>query len=76
MKVSAPPHTDKQDVFVVQTQGAKHWRVFKPPSPSKKSTSDPYARGKGPDALTLEELAPNKKSSQKYSYHALFIFIQ
>ena len=58
MKVSAPPHTDKQDVFVVQTQGAKHWRVFKPPSPSQKMNRDPYARGKGPDALTLDELAP------------------
>ena len=24
---SAPPHTDKQDVFVLQSAGAKRWRV-------------------------------------------------
>lgn len=24
-KTSAPPHTDKQDVFVLQTQGQKRW---------------------------------------------------
>ena len=56
MTVSAPPHTDKQDVFVLQTQGSKHWRVFAPPAPSNKMAADPYARGKGPDALSLEEL--------------------
>ena len=33
---SAPPHTDKQDVVVIQTQGKKHWRVFSPPDPSLK----------------------------------------
>jgi hypothetical protein len=31
-KVSAPPHTDKQDVLVMQTQGRKHWRVYSPPT--------------------------------------------
>ena len=56
MKVSAPPHTDKQDVFVLQTQGSKHWRVYAPPAPSSKMAADPYARGKGPDALSLDEL--------------------
>lgn len=56
MKVSAPPHTDKQDVLVLQTQGSKHWRVFAPPAPSNKMAADPYARGKGPDALSLDEL--------------------
>ena len=56
MKVSAPPHTDKQDVFVLQTQGSKHWRVFAPPPPSNKKGTDAYARGKGPDQLSLDEL--------------------
>jgi len=56
MQTSAPPHTDKQDVFVLQAQGAKHWRVYAPPEPSNKKEADPYARGKGPDKLVLEEL--------------------
>ena len=34
--VSAPPHTDKQDVFVLQTAGRKRWRVFAPPPPANK----------------------------------------
>ena len=25
---AAPPHTDRQEVFVVQCAGAKRWRVF------------------------------------------------
>ncbi|EWM23319.1 myc-induced nuclear antigen [Nannochloropsis gaditana] len=29
---SAPPHTDKQDVFVLQTQGRKRWRVLYMPA--------------------------------------------
>jgi len=53
---SAPPHTDKQDVFVLQACGAKRWRVFGPPSPSKKPLADPLARGKAHDALALSEL--------------------
>ena len=32
---SAPPHTDKQDVFVLQSGGAKRWRVFAPPEPRR-----------------------------------------
>ena len=27
VEVSAPPHTDEQDVVIVQTQGRKRWRV-------------------------------------------------
>lgn len=42
---SAPPHTDKQDVFVLQQQGYKHWRVYAPPPPSRMPRADPYARG-------------------------------
>ena len=55
-KVSAPPHTDKQDVFVLQTQGQKHWRVFAPPPPNRMPRADPLARGKGTDNLSLNEL--------------------
>jgi len=36
MQTSAPPHTDKQDVFVLQAQGSKHWRVYNPPPPREK----------------------------------------
>lgn len=54
---SAPPHTDKQDVFVLQSGGAKRWRVFTPPPPDKKPHADPLARGKAHDALRLDELA-------------------
>ncbi len=55
-QVSAPPHTDKQDVFVMQCQGMKHWRVFAPPPPSRMPKVDPFARGKGSDLLDLHEL--------------------
>ena len=53
---SAPPHTDKQDVFVLQTSSSKHWRVYAPPSPSRMFRADPFARGKGLDVLSLHEL--------------------
>jgi len=53
---SAPPHTDKQDVFVLQTQGQKRWRVFAPPPPSRMQRADPFARGKGSNSLELTEL--------------------
>lgn len=52
--LSVPLHTDQQDVFVFQTQGAKRWRVFAPPPRSK--GKDPMARGKTGDVLNLEEL--------------------
>lgn len=39
-KTSAPPHTDKQDVVVVQTTGRKHWKVYSPPDPSLKPMAD------------------------------------
>ena len=57
-RTSAPPHTDKQDVVVVQTSGRKHWRVYQPTDPSLRPFADPFARGKGDDNLplyTLEE---------------------
>lgn len=53
---SAPPHTDKQDVFVLQTQGKKGWKVFSPPNPSECLKADPFARGKGTDVLDIKTL--------------------
>jgi hypothetical protein len=53
---SAPPHTDKQDVFVLQSQGKKRWRVYAPPPPKRMLRADPYSRGKGSDVLELSEL--------------------
>ena len=58
--MSAPPHTDAQRVFVLQTAGKKRWRVFEPPDPRRKPTADPLARGKGPDALPLQDCAPDQ----------------
>lgn len=55
--ISAPPHTDKQDVFVMQTQGQKRWRVYGPPPTARMPRADPFARGKGKDALELTELS-------------------
>lgn len=39
-RTSAPPHTDKQDVVVIQTSGSKHWKVYSPPEPSMKPGAD------------------------------------
>ena len=55
-KVSVPPHTDRQDVLVLQTQGAKRWRVFAPPPRSH--GKDPLNRGKTGDVLSFEEMRP------------------
>ena len=55
-RTSAPPHTDKQDVVVVQTQGSKRWRVFRPTNPDEKPEADVFARGKGDDNLPLYRL--------------------
>jgi len=57
MRTSAPPHTDRQDVLVVQMEGAKRWRVFTPPTDGDvKPNADPFARGKGLDNLPLHVL--------------------
>jgi len=55
LPVSLIPHTDKQDVFIIQTQGAKAWKVYAPPSP-RKAGVDPLVRGKFGDEMTEEEL--------------------
>lgn len=56
-EVSAPLHTDKQNVFVLQTQGQKHWRVFQPPHPAERCRADAFARGKGNDMFNFNELS-------------------
>jgi Cupin superfamily protein len=55
-RTSAPPHTDKQDVCVVQTEGCKFWKVFSVPDPSIKPSADVFARGKGEDSLPIHSL--------------------
>jgi len=55
-RTSAPPHTDRQDVVVVQTQGKKSWKVFSPPDPSLRPGVDMFARGKVDDSLPLQTL--------------------
>ena len=63
MRTSAPPHTDRQDVVVVQMEGAKRWRVFTPPTDGNvKPSADPFARGKGEDSLPLHTLLEGKES--------------
>jgi hypothetical protein len=56
LTVSVPPHTDRQDVFVFQTQGAKRWRVFAPPP--RVTGADPLDRGKGGNILSFAEMGP------------------
>lgn len=55
-RTSAPPHTDKQDVLVVQTEGSKHWRVYSPPGAGDKPMADMFTRGKGDDNLPFHAL--------------------
>jgi len=63
-RTSAPPHTDKQDVVVVQTSGSKHWRVYSPPSPNLYPYKDMFARGKGNDDLPLYHLESPESGSE------------
>jgi ribosomal protein L16 Arg81 hydroxylase len=53
-KVSVPPHTDRQDVIVFQTEGSKRWRVYNPPKRLK--GKDPLNRGKAGDVIEKKEL--------------------
>ncbi|CAE8638910.1 unnamed protein product [Polarella glacialis] len=52
--VSTPVHTDHHDVLVLQTQGCKRWRVFRPPQ--RLAGAHPCHRGKGQDTLESHEL--------------------
>jgi len=61
LNVSVPPHTDGQDVLIVQTEGKKRWRVFDMPPPinpyaTGKAPPDPFSRGKRGDVITQQEL--------------------
>jgi hypothetical protein len=56
MRTSAPPHTDKQDVWVVQSTGRKQWRVYGPPDPARRPHVDPFARGKLTDPMPVHLL--------------------
>jgi Cupin superfamily protein len=55
-RTSAPPHTDKQDVVVIQSTGQKYWKVYAPPDASRKPKADIFARGKMNDDLPLYAL--------------------
>jgi hypothetical protein len=55
-RTSAPPHTDKQDVVVIQSTGRKHWKVYSPPDTRRKPQADMFSRGKGDDSLPLYAL--------------------
>jgi Cupin superfamily protein len=55
-RTSAPPHTDKQDVIVIQSTGKKYWKVYAPPDASRKPMADIFARGKMNDDLPLYAL--------------------
>ena len=52
--ISVPPHTDRQDVIVFQTEGSKRWKVYGPPKRQK--GKDPLNRGKSGDVITKNEL--------------------
>ena len=56
MRTSAPPHTDAQDVVVVQTAGRKRWSVYEPLLEVTDVGKDVFARGKGSDSVPLYRL--------------------
>eukprot|EP00928_Gymnodinium_smaydae_P023494 TRINITY_DN19369_c0_g2_i1.p1 TRINITY_DN19369_c0_g2~~TRINITY_DN19369_c0_g2_i1.p1 ORF type:complete len:492 (-),score=92.52 TRINITY_DN19369_c0_g2_i1:66-1328(-) len=53
---SAPLHTDRQDVLVVQCEGRKHWRVHGPPVPFP---AEHQERGKSGDVLHEDDVGPH-----------------
>jgi len=52
---STPLHTDRQDVFIAQCEGRKHWRVHGPLVPLP---AEHQERGKGGDIVHLAEVGP------------------
>jgi len=52
--ISTDAHTDDHDVIVLQSQGAKHWRIY--PPPARRAGADPLRRGKDGDVLGPTEL--------------------
>jgi len=59
VETSIPPHTDRQDVLIMQTAGSKRWRVWGPPKQGKPGV-DPFNRGKNGDTITERELQSGK----------------
>jgi len=55
---SAPLHTDKTDIFIVQSSGEKLWKVFAPNENEYLPIEDigMHTRGKSGEILTLEEV--------------------
>eukprot|EP00913_Durusdinium_trenchii_P024970 g23436.t1 len=59
--ITAPLHTDRFDSFIMQTEGAKRWRIFGPGAATPRwpvldaGMSD---RGKAGDVLYLEQVGP------------------
>lgn len=53
--VSTPAHADHHDVLVLQTQGEKRWRVYRPPV-RRPGGVHPCHRGKHEDVITPAEL--------------------
>jgi len=53
-EMSLNTHTDNHNNFVLQCQGAKHWRVWSPPA--QEPGKHPLHRGKGEDRLSPDDL--------------------
>ena len=51
-----PLHNDKQDVFILQTEGRKRWRVYAPPHQSTVEGTWIYNRGKEGNVLRREHV--------------------
>ena len=56
LETSTPPHTDEQDVFILQVTGSKRWRIYRPLDAGKDIKKDPFNRGKVGDILDSRDL--------------------
>ena len=54
LSIARAAHTDPGAIFVLQTAGSKHWRVWAPPAP--RDGAHPLERGHGADVLDATEL--------------------
>uniref|UniRef100_A0A7S4VSF2 Bifunctional lysine-specific demethylase and histidyl-hydroxylase n=1 Tax=Alexandrium monilatum TaxID=311494 RepID=A0A7S4VSF2_9DINO len=70
LAVSVPPHTDRQDVLVLQTSGRKRWTVFAPPAVGP---VDPLRRGKDGDAMLEAELGEHLMDVTLSAGDALYV---
>lgn len=53
LHVSAPPHNDRQDVFILQSSGSKRWKLYEP---RVALPLEHQIRGKAGDIIQEEEL--------------------